>query len=136
MRVVACGDALFESGFRTRGRGPLTRTIRSSRPAGRLGLPKFDPVEFVLCEKTILPGAKLDRVSGPYGGRARDGGDQNEPKERAPRDWVPSGLSCVLQPARGAATAHPCADAERACPLRAPSGSFLAAFQYSAASNG
>ncbi len=89
-----------------------------------------------LAPKTILSGTKLGRVSDPYGGRARDGADQNEPKERAPRDLVPAGLPFVLQAAWGSPTARPCAGAERAHPLRAPSGSLLAAFQYSAASNG
>ncbi len=55
-----------------------------------------------LAPKTILSGTKLGRVSDPYGGRARDGADQNEPKERAPRRLGPfarffAALSCFAR---------------------------------------
>ncbi|MCZ6717566.1 MAG: hypothetical protein O6944_00165 [Gammaproteobacteria bacterium] len=85
----------------------------------------------------VSPGAtvQFNRVFGPEA-EALSCGDKKVPKETPPDDWVPSGLPCVLQAARGASTAPPYADAARAHPLRAPSGSLLAAFQYSAASNG
>ena len=77
----------------------------------------------------------FNRVLGPEA-EVLSCGDKKVPKETLPDDWVPSGLPCVLQSARGSPTAPPCAGAERAHPLRAPLGSLLAVFQYSAASNG
>ncbi|GMQ90094.1 MAG: hypothetical protein BMS9Abin10_0441 [Gammaproteobacteria bacterium] len=53
-------------------------------PAGRLRLSTFDPVEFVLSDKTILPGAELDRARDPNGGRARDGADQSTQRSAPP----------------------------------------------------
>jgi hypothetical protein len=45
-----------------------TRTIPGPRPAGRLHLSKFDPIEFVFARaKTILPEAKLGAHSAPAG---------------------------------------------------------------------